>query len=151
MFASAGDGKKRFHHHGRVRASFLQQSLRDERTAAASGPHYIHAAPATLQDFERGNPNLRLVVIGERIVEQRYGGPSDGALLPRISSQPFLKRLPRPGRKRSPIIQAQQFVIQPAARQAAGDPIPTTCKIPQASALAETNWPTFGAVKVTVL
>src|SRR5580704_3231182 len=70
VFTSAGDRKQRFHYRSGVRASFLQQSLRDKRTATTPRSHYAHAASTALQDFKRSHTDLRLVVIGERVVEQ---------------------------------------------------------------------------------
>ena len=69
LFAALGDREQPLDQlRGMLRAP-LQQSLRDQRTSAAARPHHVHAAAAALQHLERRDADLRIVVIGEGVVE----------------------------------------------------------------------------------
>jgi hypothetical protein len=70
--APVGDGPQAVDDLNSLRARAFQQPLRDERAAAASGADHFDRASATLENFNRGDSDFRVVVIGEGVVEKSY-------------------------------------------------------------------------------
>src|SRR5262249_36011452 len=56
----------------RICASFFQQPLGNEWTAAAAGTNDSGWRPALLQDLDGRKPDLRIVVVRERVVEEQH-------------------------------------------------------------------------------
>src|SRR6516225_8610245 len=99
-----------------------QQSLRDQGPPAACGPRQSYAAASALQNFNRCDSHLWMVMVEESVVEERHraaGGPSltcpSGTAAP-----PLIEGLALPGRGNAPAVEPQHLLIQPAHRRASG-------------------------------
>ncbi len=75
------------------------------------GLDHIDAAPAALQNFHRGDADFRIVVIGERVVEQRDAACRVGPCVPATHCSNVLRRHVRHFRRRS----SPSIFIQPRA------------------------------------
>ncbi len=71
FLSSRGDRVQAFDHFFRMVPGFFQKTLGDERASTAAWTHYVHATAAFFQDFQGCYADLRVVVIGEGVVEER--------------------------------------------------------------------------------
>src|SRR5262249_45044220 len=95
-------------------ARVFQETLRNQRTPAASRPDDPDAASAAFENLGGRRTNFRVVVIRERVIEERHGS----SLPSRLRAHRTLKR-PFPLRRSSARIEPQHLIVQPARRTAA--------------------------------
>ena len=71
LSAAVGNGPQAVDDLRGVRARAFEQSLRDERSPAASGAHDVDRASAALENFHGGDADFGIVMIGEGVVKER--------------------------------------------------------------------------------
>jgi len=68
-FAAFRDRIQAIDNQFRLSPRFAQETLRDERPPATGRPHEVDRTACPLQNLDRGEADLRIVVIGEGVVK----------------------------------------------------------------------------------
>ena len=117
--AALGERIQPVHAAGRLAPGRRQQTLRNQRPPAARERCELDVEPGDLEDLQSRHADIRSVVVGERIVEERSGGGSRRA--PALLVKPPREWPRRPCRRHAAPIQPEKFLVEPARECAAGD------------------------------